>query len=385
MLHSNPPLFRLLAGSLLTCLLASVSPTSTASALQISLKPIQTGFNRPIYLTAPSGSNDLYVVEQAGLIHLRSGNKWQKKPFLDLHTQVVSGGEMGLLSLAFHPKYQSNGRFFLNYTTGSALKTRISEWRANPKTRQVIAGSERILLEIAQPYRNHNGGQIAFGPDHKLYIGMGDGGSANDPQGHGQNRKSLLGKILRVDVDQGAPYRIPSDNPFLKQPNIRPEIWAYGLRNPWRFSFDRLTGELYAADVGQNRFEEIDLIQKGGNYGWKIREGFACFSPENNCPSGGLKAPLHVYDHSQGVSVTGGFVYRGSKYPALKGIYFFADFGSGTIWGLKQSQAKKTWHQSLLNSGLQISSFGQDGQGELYLLDYSNGRVFQIEAKTEQT
>lgn len=382
MSNPQPPFFKLFLGTLFTFLLVGLLPHSGASALQISLKQQHSGLKQPVYLTAPSGSSDLYVVEQAGMIRLRSGSKWQTTPFLDLHSQVVSGGEMGLLSLAFHPQYTRNGRFFLNYTTGSPLKTRISEWRANPKTKQVIAGSERVLLEIAQPYRNHNGGQIAFGNDQKLYIGMGDGGSANDPQGHGQNLSSLLGKILRIDVDQGPPYRIPSDNPFLKRPGVRPEIWAYGLRNPWRFSFDRATGELYAGDVGQNRFEEIDLIQKGGNYGWKIREGFACFFPENNCPSTGLKAPLGVYDHSQGVSVTGGFVYRGSKYPALKGIYLYADFGSGTLWGLKQNKGKNTWNQVLLNSGLQVSSFGQDGQGELYLLDYSNGRVFQIEARS---
>ncbi len=382
MSNPQPPFFRLFLGTLFTFLLAGFLPNARASALQISLKQSASGFKQPVYLTAPSGSSDLYVVEQAGMIRLRSGSKWLTTPFLDLHSQVVSGGEMGLLSLAFHPQYTRNGRFFLNYTTGSPLKTRISEWRANPKTKRVIAGSERVLLEIAQPYRNHNGGQIAFGPDQKLYIGMGDGGSANDPQGHGQNLSSLLGKILRIDVDQGHPYRIPSDNPFLKQSGLRPEIWAYGLRNPWRFSFDRATGELYAGDVGQNRFEEIDLIQRGGNYGWKIREGLACFFPENNCPSTGLKAPLQVYDHSQGVSVTGGFVYRGSKYPALKGIYLYADFGSGTIWGLKQSKGKNSWNQVLLNSGLQVSSFGQDGQGELYLLDYSNGRVFQIEARS---
>jgi glucose/arabinose dehydrogenase len=352
---------------------------SSSSALQLSLSPFVSNLKAPVYLTAPTGSSDIYIVEQAGLIQ-RIQPKRAKSLFLDLRAKVVSGGEMGLLSLAFHPKYQQNGRFFLNYTTGSPLKTRISEWRANPRTHTVIAGSERVILEVAQPYRNHNGGQLAFGSDHKLYIGFGDGGSANDPQGHGQRLNSLLGKILRIDIDQGRPYGVPKDNPFFKRKGARPEIWAYGLRNPWRFSFDRLNGELYAADVGQNRFEEIDLVQRGGNYGWNIQEGFSCFSPPQKCPTKGLKAPLAVYDHTQGVSITGGFVYRGRQFPSLQGIYLYADFGSGRIWGLKQRQGKTVWNQVLFKSGLQISSFGQDGQGELYLLDYSNGRVFQIKA-----
>lgn len=352
-----------------------------ARALNISLRPLQGGFQMPVHLTAAPKQPEIFVVEQKGRIYHFLPGKRQPILFLDIRDRVVSGGEMGLLSLAFAPDFQRSGRFFLNYTTGYPLKTRIAEWRANPRTLQVIPGSEQIILEIFQPYRNHNGGQLAFGPDEQLYIGTGDGGSANDPHGYAQNLNTLLGKILRIDIRQGRPYRIPTDNPFVGQAGRRPEIWAYGLRNPWRFSFDRKTGALWAGDVGQNRFEEINLIHKGGNYGWNIREGFVCFSPPNNCRHQGLQPPLISYDHRVGNSVTGGFVYRGQRYPALQGIYLYGDFGSGNIWGLKHQAGKVSWNQLLHTSHFAISSFGEDSQGELYLLDYSKGQVYHIEAR----
>ncbi|PIQ28617.1 glucose dehydrogenase [bacterium (Candidatus Blackallbacteria) CG17_big_fil_post_rev_8_21_14_2_50_48_46] len=352
---------------------------SSAQALSLSLQPLPGKFKQPVFLTAPAGSDLLFVIEQQGMIW-KIAKGQPKTLFLDLRRQIQAGGEKGLLSMAFAPDYLRHGRFFLNYTTGTPLKTRISEWRANPQKQTIIQGSERVLLEIPQPYQNHNGGQIAFGKDGMLYIGMGDGGSANDPHGNGQNPNSLLGKILRIDVSKGPGYRIPTDNPFQRQAGYRPEIWAYGLRNPWRFSFDRQTGELYLGDVGQNRFEEIDLVEKGQNYGWNRQEGFSCFSPPQNCSSKGLTAPLVAYGRQAGIAVTGGYVYRGKRFPALSGLYLYGDFGSGKVWGLKQKQKKILWHQPLLNSGLNISSFGEDGHGELYLLDYSKGRIYRIEA-----
>lgn len=361
-------------------LLILLLPVSPALALKISLRALQGGFQQPVHLTAAAGLPEVFVTEQRGRIYRFVPGKSQPVLFLNLSERVVSGGEMGLLSLAFAPDFQRSGRLFLNYTTGMPLRTRIAEWRANPRTLKLIPGSERIVLEIIQPYRNHNGGQLAFGPDGQLYIGTGDGGSANDPHGYGQNLNTLLGKMLRIDIRQGPPYHIPRDNPFIAQAGRRPEIWAYGLRNPWRFSFDRKTGELYAGDVGQNRFEEIDLIRKGGNYGWNIREARACFSPPKNCQSKGLQPPLISYEHSAGNSVTGGFVYRGRRFPALQGVYLYADFGSGKIWGLKQKKGKVSWNQQLYDSHLNISSFGEDSHGELYLLDYSKGQVYQIEA-----
>jgi glucose/arabinose dehydrogenase len=353
-----------------------------ALSTSLILKPVPAPlFQQPVHVTSPSGSRELFVIEQAGVIRRWIPGQRQAQVFLDLRAQVAAGGEMGLLSLAFAPDYARSGRFFVNYTMTHPLRTRISQWRANPRQQRVIAGSEQVVLEIRQPYRNHNGGQLAFGPDDMLYVGTGDGGSANDPHGHGQNLQSLLGKILRLDVRQ-TPYRIPADNPFVGQAGRRPEIWAYGLRNPWRFSFDRRTGELYAADVGQNRYEEINLIRKGGNYGWKIREGFACFEPPQACPQQGLQPPLVSYDHTQGVSVTGGFVYRGTAAPDLQGIYLYGDFGSGRIWGLRQQQGKLRWQGLLLESGRQISSWGEDGRGELFLLDYAQGQIYQIQTRS---
>ncbi len=250
---------------------------------------------------------------------------------------------------------------------------------ANPN--RADENTERVLLKIPQPAGNHNGGLILFGPDRYLYIGMGDGGSAGDPWGNAQNLSVLLGKLLRIDIDKGYPYSIPPDNPFNDKPGIKPEIWAYGLRNPWRYSFDRLTGDLYIADVGQNKWEEVHFQgagSKGGqNYGWDLLEGFHDFEIKPGSDRSGLTPPILEYGHDVGISITGGYVYRGKKFPDLNGTYFFADFGSGSIWGLRRTS--RGWQWALFkHTSYQISTFGEDEVGEIYLADYISGRIFQI-------
>jgi glucose/arabinose dehydrogenase len=295
---------------------------------------------------------------------------------------VTSGGEMGLLGLAFHPAFAQTGRFFVNYTSrAGGLHTVISEFRAAEGADAADARVERILLTIPQPYSNHNGGEIAFGPDGMLYIGMGDGGAGNDPHGNGQSLATLLGKMLRIDVDRGdgtAAYGIPPDNPFVGRKNTAPEIWAYGLRNPWRFAFDPATGWLYAADVGQNAREEIDVIAKGHNYGWNIMEGTICTpGVTSTCDRAGLEPPILDYPRSEGTTVIGGPVYRGRALPGLCGAYVYGDFGNGRIWALRYDGRAVTRQQKLLETGRSISSFGEDEQRELYVIDYA-GEVLKI-------
>lgn len=365
---------------LLSSLLLSLvllGPSCQAAPSPVKLKPVLHGLIQPVHLTGQG--KRLYITEQAGRIVIAEQGKLSAKPFLDIRDRVASGGEMGLLSMAFHPRYPQTPKLYVDYTSqAGGLHTRISEFRTDPKTGLGLPGSERILLKIKQPYANHNGGQIAFGRDGMLYIGMGDGGSGGDPQGHGQNRGSLLGKMLRIDVN-GNPYQVPADNPFVGQAGYRPEIWATGLRNPWRFSFDRATGLLYAADVGQNAWEEIDIVRKGGNYGWNTMEGRHCYAPANGCKQTGLQLPIAEYGRQAGQSVSGGYVYRGKRFTQLQGLYLYGDFVSGQLFGLRYDGNKVTWQQTLQKTGLNISAFGEDAAGELYLLDYS-GRIFQIEA-----
>jgi len=352
-----------------------------AEVPEISLRPALSGLSEPVYVThAGDGSGRLFVVEQAGRVLVARDGALLERPFLDIRDRVSAGGETGLLGLAFHPSFRSSGRFFVDYTgrRDRQLTTVIAEFRVSPDSSDVALAEERVLLEITQPYPNHNGGQIAFGPDGFLYIGMGDGGSAGDPHGHGQHLESLLGKILRIDVDGPPPYACPPDNPFVDQPGAD-EIWAYGLRNPWRFSFDRGTGRLFAADVGQDRYEEIDLIQLGGNYGWNRMEGLHCFPPSRErCERQGLIEPIAEYDHQDGVSVTGGYVYRGGLLPALQGGYIFGDFGSAQIWLLREAEAGRWERVALRRSPQPISSFGEDEAGEVYVVGYG-GTVFRIE------
>lgn len=363
----------------------STSPTiggGTSGAPAIRLESIATGLSEPIGLFhAGDGSGRLFIIEQAGTIRTLQNGTVGQTPFLDIRDRVSAGGERGLLGLAFHPKFEENGRLFVNYTSPTGgLHTVISEFKAGGGVAD--PGSERILLTIPQPFSNHNGGNIVFGPDGFLYIGMGDGGSGNDPQNNAQNLGTLLGKMLRIDVDQkagGKEYAIPPDNPFVNAPGAAPEIWAYGLRNPWRFSFDRQTGLLYAGDVGQNAREEIHVIRKGGNNGWNPMEGTICTPGVNNgnCDKSLYDLPILDYPRSEGTTIVGGYVYRGSAISNLPGAYLYGDFGSGRLWMLRYGANAVSDQRLLLETGKNISSFGEDEQGELYITVY-DGEIFKI-------
>lgn len=333
---------------------------------------------------AGDGSDRIFIVSQPGIIYSFDNKRDANSPkiFLDISQKVLFGGEQGLLGLAFHPDFETNGEFFVNYTTDNPRRTVISRFKTNDAHTEAITPSEEILLEIPQPYSNHNGGQILFCKDGYLYISTGDGGSAGDPQNNAQNLQSLLGKILRIDIDKrdkGKNYSIPEDNPFVNYPNARGEIYAYGLRNVWRFSYDSLTGLLWAADVGQNRWEEIDLIEKGKNYGWRIMEGFHCYNPSSNCDTSGLAMPIWEYGHNEkgGWSITGGFVYRGVDAAELVGKYIYADFVSGNIWSLKFNNGSVI-NKLLFDTDYAISTFGVDERNELYFANYSNGRIYKF-------
>ena len=377
---------------------ASVCQNQTTKIPDIKLHTIIEGIDAPVAIAhAGDGSGRLFVVEQHGIVRIIKNNQLMNKPFLDIRQKVKDGGEKGLLGIAFHPKFKSNGRFFLNYTANKdGLKTIIAEYRVNADG-TAKTSSEIILLEITQPWGNHNGGQLAFGPDGYLYIGVGDGGSANDPHNNGQQLSTLLGSILRIDVDKNSrdlSYGIPADNPFISRKNARPEIWAYGLRNPWRFSFDRATGQLYAADVGQDEVEEINIIEKGKNYGWRIMEGPICTPGVNEtCNQTDLTLPIYSYTHRTGRSITGGYVYRGKRFPELCGTYLYGDFVNQAIWGLRFHDGKVTRHKTLFETrsafrliidyfdddGLLISTFGEDEDGEVYVAAYQSGRIYRIE------
>jgi glucose/arabinose dehydrogenase len=340
------------------------------------------GLDAPLLVThAGDGSRRLFVVEQVGRIRILRVGQPKAEPFLDIASLVTAGGEQGLLGLAFHPEYEANGRFFVNYTDTSG-DTVVAEYRAPGGSDRADPASARVLLHIDQPYSNHNGGDVVFGPDGYLYIGMGDGGSGGDPHGNGQRLDTLLGKLLRIDVDRERPYGIPEDNPFVGRSRARPEIWAYGLRNPWRFSFDPETGDLWIGDVGQGEQEEIDLARagrRGGlNYGWNVMEGKQCFSPPEGCEAKGLVRPVAVYPTGLGCAVVGGHVYRGARFPVLQGGYFFADFCAGVIFALDASRQGRREPVILLDTDHAISSFGEDERGELYVTDLQGGQVLQV-------
>jgi uncharacterized repeat protein (TIGR03806 family) len=344
-------------------------------------------FTLPVYLFhAGDGRDRIFIVEKGGIIKVmpRDYSTTAVKIFMNISSRVnARPNEAGLLSVAFHPAYASNGKLYVYYTYGDLI-SRISEFTVSSNPDSVATGSERILLEVEQPYDNHNGGQLAFGPDGYLYIGLGDGGSGGDPQGNGQNRATLLGKILRIDInntDPGLAYAIPQDNPLAgNNNNWRKEIWAWGLRNPWRFSFDRLSGDLWAADVGQNIWEEVDLISGGRNYGWNIMEGFHCYRPSTNCDTSGLTLPVVEYDHDAGNSITGGYVYRSNRLIRLNGIYLYGDYVTRKIWGLKYSDGQVVENKIIAESPAGISSFGEDETGEVYVVGY-DGRIFIFDEK----
>jgi len=343
-------------------------------AYGVRLEPVvEGGIVQPIYVAqAPGERGRLYIVEQRGRIQIFENGAVAKPAFLDIQSKVVSGGELGLLSVAFHPKFATNKRFFVNYTTEKPrLATVVSEF-------QVGSTVEKEIIRINQPYRNHNGGQLQFGPDGFLYIGMGDGGSAEDPENRAQNLQELLGKMLRLDVDQGAPYAIPKTNPFASGGG-RAEIFAWGLRNPWRFSFDRGTGRLLTGDVGQYKLEEIDIIEMGKNYGWRIMEGKSCFKPPQGCKKDNLVLPIHEYGRGDGGSITGGYVYRGSKIPQLAGTYVYADYLTGKLWGLKinEQTGAPEGNSLLLSTEMPISSFGEELDGEVLVVSHS-GQIYRL-------
>ncbi len=349
------------------------------------LTPVAAGLEAPAHIAhAGDGSGRLFVVEQRGRIRIWRDGALEPVPFLVITNRVLYGGERGLLSVAFPPQFADKQYFYVNYTRtngGASVVARFHVSDANPDVAE--AGSEEPLLIVDQPYANHNGGQLAFSPaDGYLYIGLGDGGSGNDPLNAGQNPDTLLGKILRIDVEAGGEgYAVPPDNPFAGDPIYRPEIWALGLRNPWRFSFDRLTGDLYVADVGQSEWEEINVQSAGSaggeNYGWRIMEGMHCTGLDP-CVTNGLTMPVWEYDHTFGCSVTGGEVYRGKVWSPMYGTYLFADYCSGRIWGLKEVGG--VWiGEQLENAPFNVTTFGSDEYGELYLSDYNGGRILRID------
>ena len=355
----------------------------------LTLTTVVSGLSNPLALERPPGDNRFFVVEQRGTIRIIENGALQSGNFLDIQSLTnFDHAEQGLLGLAFHPNYGTNRLFYVNYTSSSGgLHTVIAEFQTlagNPN--QADPASERILLTVPQPYANHKGGQLAFGPepgpDHLLYLGLGDGGSGGDPLNNGQNVNVLLGKILRIGVDPpfspGLQYAIPADNPFVGGAGS-PEIWAYGLRNPWRFSFERGGTRLFCGDVGQDSFEEVDLITKGGNFGWNVMEGNHCFTPSSGCDMSGKVLPIAEYGHGEGIAVIGGYVYKGTAIPSLSNAYIFGDL-TGKVWSLTEAPAN-TWTRTLLlSSGRTISSFGQDSAGEVYVVDLG-GSVLKLAAQ----
>ena len=355
-----------------------LAPAEVPPALQL----LAGGLTSPIFVAAPPGDTSrLFVVLQGGVVRVVRQGTLLATPFLDASALVSCCGERGLLGLAFHPQFATNGYFFVDYTD-VAGNTQVVRYRVSANPDLADPASATGILSQTQPYTNHNGGMLAFGPDGFLYVGLGDGGSGGDPQGNGQNLGTLLGKILRIDVDGGSPYAVPPTNPFVAQSGARPEVWVWGLRNPWRFSFDRTTGELYIGDVGQNSREEIDVeppATGGRNYGWNLMEGTACY--QAGCSSTGLTLPALDYLHSDGCSVTGGYVYRGSRIPMLAGLYVYADYCQGWVRSFRyqngQATEQRDWPS--LRPGGPISSFGEDARGELYVVLYgSAGGVYRI-------
>jgi cysteine-rich repeat protein len=365
---------------------AGVVPVSGTA---IKAVRIASGLSSPLLVTAPPRDvSRIFIVEQTGTIRVMKWGTLLPAPFLDIHAKITSGGERGLLGLAFHPSYATNGRFFVDYTDLSG-HTVVSQYQVSNDP-DVAATTETVLLQVTQPFSNHNGGHLAFGPDGYLYIALGDGGSGGDPQGNGQNINARLGKLLRLDIDGAAPYVSPASNPFFGATPGRDEIWAYGLRNPWRFSFDRTAGDLYIGDVGQDRFEEVDFQPVGSaggqNYGWNVVEGNGhCYPSGSGCDQTGMTQPILEYDHGQGCSITGGYVYRGCAMPDLRGTYFYGDYCSAFIRSFRvvggvATQPQDHTAELAPGGGIAInslSSFGEDARGEIYICDLG-GAVFKI-------
>lgn len=341
---------------------------------------VADGLTAPLHVSTPPGDVRIFVVEQPGRVRIIDNDRILDRPFLDISDRLRFGGERGLLGLAFHPNYSRNGYFFVNYSEKVNGATRIERYRVSEDSNRADPASAQLVLRVEQPYSNHNGGHILFGPDGMLYVAMGDGGAGGDPKGHGQNRATLHGALLRIDIDSDTPYAIPTDNPFIGDVGGRDEIWAWGLRNPWRISFDGVAGLLYVADVGQDDWEEVTIVSAavgGHNYGWNLMEGNHCFT-EPRCDSTGLTTPDYVYSHDEGCSITGGLIYRGAAMPDLHGHYFFSDYCTGFLRSFRYSAGAvievKGWDAGNLGH---VTSFGTDAAGELYITN-SGGQVLKL-------
>jgi glucose/arabinose dehydrogenase len=359
-------------------------PGETPGQPALRLVEVASGLQSPVHLTAPAADARLFIVEQPGRIRIVENGQLLATPFLDIAAKVSSGGERGLLSVAFHPQYAQNGFLYVNYTD-RAGDTRIERYRVSANRNVADPASASLVLHVRQPYSNHNGGLVVFGPDGMLYIGMGDGGGGGDPEEAGQDPLQLLGKLLRIDVDAAQPYGMPAGNPYAGKSGGRGEIWALGMRNPWRFSFDHTAKLLYVADVGQNRLEEVNVVpagQAGVNYGWDTMEGSDCFEPSSGCPRTGLTLPVLEYTHGDGCSITGGFVYRGQAIPGLQGHYLYADYCKGWVRSFRYADGQAADKRSYpLPDVGNISSFGEDSQRELYVISH-RGTVHRIAPAT---
>lgn len=349
--------------------------------VNLTFARIARDLSKPVFITHSGDENGrLFIVEQTGRIRVIRKGVLQATPFLDLRSKISNGSERGLLGLAFHPSYRTNGKFYVNYTD-KAGATVIAEYYRSATNASRAGTKSKTILRIPQPYANHNGGMIAFGPDGYLYVGMGDGGSGGDPGNRAQNTNLLLGKMLRLNVNSKRAYNIPPSNPYVGRAG-HDLVWSIGLRNPWRFSFDRANGDIWIGDVGENRFEEINHVGvltrgRGANYGWRQVEGNTCFNPATGCNLSGKTMPVAVYGRSGGCAVTGGYVYRGATFPDLSGVYLFGDFCSGRIWGLDAAGPSTQNPVLLADTALMISSFGEDQGGTLYVVDLG-GSVYRI-------
>lgn len=375
------------AVALLACMDSQARPAANSSRAtapgSLRLEQVGETFRSPVYVTSPAGDERLFVVEQAGRIRVVKNGRTLPAPFLDISDRVRSGGEQGLLSMAFHPEYRSNGWFFVNFTD-RAGDTRVERFKVSANPDVADAASSMLVIGVDQPYSNHNGGLVMFGLDGMLYIGMGDGGSGGDPHRNGQNRNALLGKLLRINVSRTEPYSIPQGNPYAAGGG-RPEVWAIGMRNPWRFAFDRPTGLLYIADVGQNELEEIDVepaSEAGLNYGWNIMEADQCYG-SGSCDRAGLTLPKVSYRHiGNACSVTGGFVYRGTRIPSIVGHYFYSDYCAGWIKSFRMQDGAVTDQREWKTDNVgHVVSFGEDARGELYVVS-EGGKIFRIAGAT---
>lgn len=358
----------------------TAAPDPQPLPAMLKLVPVVSSLSSPLFLTAQAGDGRLFVVEQAGRIRVVKNGQLLATPYLDIRSKLTSGGERGLLGMAFHPNFASNGFFYVDYTDLNG-NTEIERYHATPSADVADAASASHVLGFTQPFSNHNGGMLLFGPDNMLWIGTGDGGSGGDPQGNGQKLTTLLGKMLRINIDAaGTAYSIPSNNPYTGTAGARAEIWGIGLRNPWRYAFDRPTGMLYVADVGQGAWEEVHAVsatRAGVNYGWNTMEGLHCYG-NTTCSQTGLDLPVLEYDHGQGCSITGGYVYRGTAIPGVVGHYFYSDYCTGFLRSFKLANGvateKRTWDVGNVGN---VLSFGEDSAGELYVLS-GNGTVYRL-------